>query len=99
MSNVGAAEVDQAAYNRLRAQLGTLGMFGDAQAAVIEQSDDYKAMYEHLRMMRRAEPDLVHYVYLLAPTDDPDTARFIADADVLEFHALEADGKPLPAGE
>src|SRR5262249_46454925 len=53
----------------------------------------------HLRMIRAAEPQLVHYAYILAPTDDPKKPRFVVDADVLEFEALEAAGKPLPENE
>ena len=96
LANVGAAEVEQDPYNHLVARLNTTD---DVQALAVEKSDDYKTLYDHLRMIRRAEPDLVHYVYLLAPTDDPDSAKFVADADVLEFHALQDSGKPLPAGE
>ena len=50
-------------------------------------------------MLRRAEPALVRYVYLLAPTDDPDHPRFVVDADVLDFDDGSRRGKPLPKGE
>jgi class 3 adenylate cyclase/HAMP domain-containing protein len=96
MAQLGAAEVENEPYLKLRAQLGDLD---DAHAKVVEHTPEYRELSDHLRMLRRAEPALVHYVYLLAPTGDPKHARFVVDADVLAFDDLEAQGKPLPKGE
>jgi class 3 adenylate cyclase len=96
MSHLGAAEVELLPYQQLVAQLGDLD---DAKVAAIEQSPAYKEIYSHLRMIRSTEPSLVHYAYLLAPTADPKHARFVVDADVLEFEQLQAAGKPLPPNE
>src|SRR6185312_9013936 len=96
MASMGAAEVELEPYQELRTQLRELP---DDQAKVVEHTPAYKELSDHLRMLRRAEPALVHYVYLLAPSDDPNKPRFVVDADVLAFDDLEAQGKPLPKGE
>jgi class 3 adenylate cyclase len=96
MAHLGAAEVEQGSYHELVAHLGTLD---DAQVAAVEHSPAYKEIYDHLRMIRAAEPQLVHYAYLLAPTDDPKHPKFVADADVLDFEAREARGEKLPDNE
>lgn len=95
LAYVGAHSVDVPAYRSLVARLGEL----DANAvSEIEHTPAYRTIYDQLRVIRRAEPDLIRYVYLLAPTDDPDQPRFVVDADVLELLAKVAAGTPLPAG-
>ena len=93
MAQIGAAEVEVEPYQRL------LGHLDDGSAAIagIEAGSDYHELSDHLNMVRRAEPDLVRFVYLLAPTGDPATAKFVVDADVLDYHARQARGEPLPA--
>jgi class 3 adenylate cyclase len=49
-------------------------------------------IYHQLRQIRAAEPALIHYAYLLAPSDDPRAPRFVVDADVLELEARSARG-------
>jgi class 3 adenylate cyclase/HAMP domain-containing protein len=95
IARIGAAEVELPAYQRLTAQLGDLD---EARTQAIELGADYKELYEHLRMVRASEPSIIHYAYLLAPTDDPHSARFVADADVLELEARARAGQPLPTG-
>jgi class 3 adenylate cyclase len=96
IAHIGARSVEVDAYQRLLAKLGTRD---DRQVAEVESSPEYKALYGHLRMIRAAEPTLVHYAYLLAPTDDPNNPKFVADADVLELNAKLARGEALPKGE
>jgi class 3 adenylate cyclase/HAMP domain-containing protein len=96
MASMGAAEVELEPYARLRGQLTEMD---DAHAKLVEATPDYRELSDHLRMLRRAEPALVHYVYLLAPTADANHPRFVVDADVLDFDGLEAQHKPLPKGE
>ena len=96
IAHVGAAELEEDAVRKLRTQLGTLD---DTQVAAIENSPEYKEVYAHLRMLRRTEPDLMQYAYLLAPGDDDDNPKFIADADVLDYNARLARGEKLPDGE
>jgi class 3 adenylate cyclase len=90
MAQIGAAEVELDPYQRLRDQLATTG---EARIAAVEHGADYREIYDHLRMLRRAEPQLVHYVYLLAPSGDPKNPRFVVDADVLDLEERAAHGE------
>jgi len=92
ITHIGAHVIDMPAYERLAGQLGEL----DATATTrVEDSADYRTIYDRLRVIRSAEPTLIQYAYLLAPTDDPDHPRFVVDADVLDLRARLAAGKPL----
>ncbi|MEP6859480.1 MAG: adenylate/guanylate cyclase domain-containing protein [Deltaproteobacteria bacterium] len=99
MAHLGAAEVELEPYQSLVGQLTPTGELDDAKVAAIEHSPAYHVIYSHLRMIRSAEPALVHYAYLLAPTADPKHPKFVVDADVLEFDALQGRGAPLPPNE
>jgi class 3 adenylate cyclase len=96
IAHVGAAELEVDAVKKLRSQLGELD---DTAVAAVENSPEYKDVYLHLRMLRRTEPDLMQYAYLLTPTDDADNPRFLADADVLDYNTRLARGEKLPDGE
>ncbi len=93
VTQVGRHVIDVAAYRRLLDKRGV----GEDEAKVgeIEHSPDYKIIYEQLRMIRSTEQDLIHFAYLLAPSDNPDKPRFVVDADVLELRAKEARGEKL----
>jgi class 3 adenylate cyclase len=95
IAHIGAAEVEVPEYEKLLAQLGDAD---DARVAAIERGPEFKQISAHLMMIRTAEPALVHYAYLLAPTPDPNVAKFVVDADVLALEAKAARGEPLPAG-
>ena len=82
IATLGARTFDTAAYDRLRAQVGDLPP--DAVAAIERApGGDYQRLSEQLNAIRAAEPDLIRYVYVLVPTDDPREPRFLVDADVL----------------
>ena len=84
---LGAHLVDRPAYARLRATAAAGPE--DAVVASAEVSSDYRTVSDQLNVIRSAEPGLVRYAYLLMPTDDPQVARYVVDADVL---ALVAKG-------
>jgi class 3 adenylate cyclase/HAMP domain-containing protein len=96
MAHIGAAEIEIDAFRRLHAQLGDAA---DANVAAVEASADYREVAAQLALLRRTEPELMQYAYLLAPSDDPKNPRFVVDADVLDFNARLTRGEPLPAGE
>jgi class 3 adenylate cyclase/HAMP domain-containing protein len=96
MGHIGAAEIEADAFRRLHAQLGDLD---DAKVAAVEAGADYRAISDQLRLIRRTEPELMQYAYLLAPTADPNNPRFVVDADVLDYNARIARGDKLPDGE
>ncbi|HWU89804.1 MAG TPA: hypothetical protein VN253_21230, partial [Kofleriaceae bacterium] len=91
VTHLGAHVIDLGAYRTLAGQLGELD---DVRIDDIEHSLEYRAVYDQLRVIRSAEPALIQYVYLLAPSGDPAHPRFVADADVLELRARLAAGKP-----
>ena len=92
ITHVGAHAIDTAAYQRLASQLGALD---DNRVSDIEHSADWKRIYDQLREIRAAEPTLIHYAYVLAPTDDPKAPRFVVDADVLALNARVAQGETV----
>jgi class 3 adenylate cyclase/HAMP domain-containing protein len=96
ITHIGSHLVDRPAYERLSAQLGTLD---EAKISAAEQSADYKHIHDRLQLIRQTEPDLIHFAYLLAPTDDPDKPRFVVDADVLALRAKVARGDKLAEHE
>ena len=90
IAHLGAHAIDTAAYQRLA---GKLGDADDNAVSEIEHSADWRVIYDQLREIRATEPALIHYAYLLAPTDDPKAPRFVVDADVLELNARLARGE------
>jgi class 3 adenylate cyclase len=92
IAQLGAHSIDAAAYRGLVDQLGDLD---DQAVAAIERSPAYRTIYDQLRQIRSAEPSLIHYAYLLTPTDDPKHPRFVVDADVLELDARIARGETV----
>jgi class 3 adenylate cyclase len=101
ITHIGAHVIDREAYGRLAARAGALDGAAADEAAVadIEHSADYRRISDQLRVIRSAEPRLIQYAYLLAPTADPDHPRFIVDADVLELRAKVAAGRLLAKHE
>jgi class 3 adenylate cyclase len=92
IAHLGAHSIDTAAYRRL---LGQLGELDDRAVSGVEHSADWVAIYGQLQQIRAAEPALIRYAYLLTPTDDPRTPRFVVDADVLELDARIARGEKV----
>jgi class 3 adenylate cyclase len=93
---IGAHSVDLARYKRLTAKLGELNENAVAQ---VEHSDDYKEIYSQLQMMRKAESSIIHFVYILAPGEDPENPRFVVDADVLDYERRLERGEKLGKNE
>lgn len=91
LARIGVQLVDPAALQRL---LGGLAPdLPGERALAAEDSADFLAISDALNGIRASEERLVHYIYLFAPTPDPDTALFVVDADLL------ADRRRVQAGE
>ncbi len=109
---VGSRTIDGTKIGKLRADLASvpaLPASEDAKASdpydtlvevqTAETSPEYRAIYDELRRLRSIEPDhLLRFAYILAPTDDPKTARFLVDADVLDWRGKRARGEEVPTG-
>lgn len=91
MTRMGARIVDQAALMRLQEQLSD--ELPRAQIDQIENSSDYKMLSEQLNFIRDTQPDLIRYVYIVAPIHKDGMSRYIIDADVLrdKGHAADED--------
>jgi class 3 adenylate cyclase len=96
VTHVGVHAIDRPAYGRLVARLGE--SLDDAAVSDIELSADYRLISDQLQVIRGAEPELIRYAYLIAPTSDPALPRFVVDADVLELRR-RASTTAAPAGE
>lgn len=87
ISVLGADLLDKEAMARLAA-LNHQALTAE-KVDEIEKSADYKLIYDRLNKIRDTEKDLIRFVYLLTPTDDVNTAKYLVDADVL---TLKAEG-------
>lgn len=101
MAYLGSRTMDRDAIERLRARLSA--QLGAQDVAAVEQSADFKVVAEQLDAILAVESDLVRFAYILVPTDNPDQARFLVDADVLPVPAVESahfnqlyDVSPIP---
>jgi len=90
---LGAATVDVPAVQRLLAKMAP--ELNEAQVAQVEQSSDFRLIDSQLQMIRAAEPKLIQYVYILTPTSDPNSSRFLVDADVQKLVEKQKRGEKV----
>lgn len=95
ITSIGSLSLDAGALTRLKARMSP--DVSQEQVMEIERSEDYRLISDQLNDIREVESDLITYVYILVPTQDENTARFLADADVLE--GLEEKQAAEQAGE
>jgi class 3 adenylate cyclase/HAMP domain-containing protein len=93
IAHLGAATVDVPAAGRLLAQMSP--ELSEEQVAHIEQSADYRLIDRQLQTIREAEPALIQYVYILTPTTDANSGRFLVDADVLRLVGKQQRGEKV----
>ena len=96
LTRIGVELVDREALARLLARLAP--ELPEAEVAAVEASSDFRALSDALNAVRATEERLVHYIYLFAPTSDPDTAAYVVDADVLRDTERRAAGE-TPEGD
>ena len=96
LTRIGVELVDREALARLLARLAP--ELPEAEVAAVEASSDFRALSDALNAVRATEERLVHYIYLFAPTSDPDTAAYVVDADVLRDMERRAAGE-APEGD
>ena len=82
LSRMGSALLDKPAVRELAG--GIEPEPPEADVLRIEALPEFHQVYDQLNYIREVEPRLVRFVYTFVPTDDPDTALFLVDADALE---------------
>ncbi len=85
--------LDRPALARLASSLQV--EMDEAGTAAVEQGADYRTISEQLNSIREVDGRLVRYIYLFAPTADPDHARYLADADALGLLFRRAKGEKI----
>lgn len=55
----------------------------EEQTALLEASEDFRIVSDQLNRIRETDPQVMRYVHTFVPTENPDTALFAVDADVL----------------
>jgi len=80
---LGVSTLDHEAYGRLVQKLRS--DMTDEEIQSVQQSSDYKKVYQQLNDIRAIEPELIRYVYTLFPDDRKGFSRFVVDADVLSL--------------
>jgi class 3 adenylate cyclase/HAMP domain-containing protein len=89
LTQVGSHLIDTEALKRLIAQMSPA--LDDRDVDRVEHSADFRILSEQLNLIRNTENELVRYVYIFVPTDDENSALFVADADTLpQFEMREA---------
>jgi class 3 adenylate cyclase/HAMP domain-containing protein len=82
LTKLGADLVDGDTLARLAARVGA--EMTDEQAAAAEASTDFRKVSDALNSVRAVEPEIVRFVYTFRPTENPNMARYLVDADVLK---------------
>ncbi len=82
LADAGSLALDRGALRRLAAVVRQ-GLPPDSVAAP-ERSREFQLVSAQLNRLRQTEKALIRFVYTFVPTSDPDTALYLADADVLE---------------
>lgn len=90
---LGAANIDVPATQRLLARLKPT--LDEAQVTAAEQSPDYRLIESQLQTIRNSEPRLIQYVYIMTPTTDPNSSRFLVDADVYQLQEKQKRGETV----
>ncbi len=90
---LGAGSLDSAAIQRLLAL--TEGGLAPGQVASLEQSDDYHRLSGQLARIRATNPQIIRFVYTFIPTENPDMARYLVDADVLGLLSKRQKGEKV----
>ncbi|HYW84748.1 MAG TPA: hypothetical protein VFB30_15905, partial [Spirochaetia bacterium] len=93
LTQLGSRLVDPEALARLVTKMNP--DLSPEQVAQVEDSADYRAISSVLNEVRGVEHELVHYIYLFAPTADPNNALYVVDGDVLADEARQKAGETV----
>ena len=67
--------------------------------SMLEDSEDYRVLSAQLNKIRSTDPQVIRFAYLFVATDDPNSALFAADADVLALRAKILAGEDIEETE
>lgn len=84
---LGAEGVDTEALDFLLSKMGSDLVPADALA--LENSVQYGSISKYLNKIRNTNSTLILYVYILAPGNNSEKARFVVDADTLRLRQTE----------
>lgn len=56
----------------------------EQKVIAVERSDDFKRIMDQLNSIRDIEKSLIHYVYIIRPSDNGENHRYVADADTFK---------------
>jgi class 3 adenylate cyclase/HAMP domain-containing protein len=92
LAKLGSRLVDADALARLVSKVGS--DLSPEQVDTVEGSADFRVISDALNGVRGIERELVHYIYLFAPTADPNSALYVVDGDVLPDKESQKAGTP-----
>ena len=92
-SDLGSKLIDQDSLHYLLKQL-TLNL-NEEETEKIQNSKEFKEVYDSLNSLRNSKPNLIQYVYIWVKTDNPDEVLYLADADVLHLLEKKAKGEKI----
>jgi len=93
LAQLGSRLVDTDALARLVSRMSP--DLSPEQVDKVESSVDYRTVSDVLNQVRGVERELVHYIYLFAPTADPNNALYVVDGDVLADDARQKAGETV----
>ncbi|MBL0265923.1 MAG: HAMP domain-containing protein [Leptospiraceae bacterium] len=92
-SDLGSKLIDQDSLHYLLKQL-TLNL-NEEETEKIQNSKEFKEVYDSLNSLRNSKPNLIQYVYIWVKTDNPDEVLYLADADVLQLLEKKSKGEKI----
>ncbi len=92
-SDLGSKLIDQNSLNYLIFNLSN--DLSEEAVNKIQNSKEFKEVYEALNSLRNSKPNLIQYVYIWVKTNNPEEVIYLADADVLRLLEKKARGESV----
>ncbi len=91
LARIGANVLDTEAMARLGKKIAK--DLPEGAVDRVENTADFRTVSDELNKVRAVESTLVRYIYTFVPTDDPKTALYLVDGDVLRDKARQQAGE------
>lgn len=92
-SDLGSKLIDQDSLHYLISNLSN--DLSSEAVDKIQNSKEFKEVYDALNSLRNSKPNLIQYVYVWVKTDNPEEVIYLADADVLRLLEKKAKGETV----